>query len=115
MAESADQNTLTQVRVDISEIKGIMNTIVLSHGEQIRGLNDGQKQLRVDLTAVKDNATKEITAVSVVANAAAENIKDIREDVKSVNEKQNATFGKVLQVVSPIIAAGALIWAVLGK
>lgn len=107
-------NDITQVRVDIGEIKGIMNTIVLSHGEQIRGLTDGQKQLRTDLTAVKDNATLAINNVSTVANAASENIKDIREDVKSINDKQNATFGKVLQALSPIIATFALIWAVLG-
>ena len=41
-------------------------------------------------------------------------ISELREDQKEIKEKQNATFGRVMLVLSPIIAAAALGWNVIG-
>lgn len=109
--ETDQHNILTNVRLDLSEIKGTLNTIVTVHAEQIRNQGEQIKQLRIDLTSVKDEAAREMNSVLSIANRNSENIKDIREDVKTINDRQNAATGKVFQIVSPVAAVGALIWS----
>jgi phosphotransferase system IIA component len=114
MSVDTAENNITQVRIDIGELKGILNTVVTTHAEQIRDVKVGQVQLRSDLTAVKDNAVAAIAAVATTASTNSENIKDMRDDIKKVEEKQNATFGKTLMILSPILAAAALLWNIIG-
>lgn len=114
MSIDTAENNITQVRIDIGELKGILNTTVVSQGEKINDLSSKQELQRRDMDSVKDILTEKINAVGTIANTNTESIKNIREDVKQVQEKQNATFGKVVQVLSPIFAAFALVWAVLG-
>lgn len=114
MSIDTAENNITQVRIDIGELKGILNTTVVSQGEKISDLGHKHETLRRDVDSVKDVLVEKINAVGTIANTNTESIKNIREDVKQVQEKQNATFGKVIQVLSPIFAAFALIWAILG-
>ena len=106
-----DQNTLSQLRVDVGELKGIMNTMVLSHGEQLRSHSQALTQLRTDLTAVKNEANRDLNEVSKVAEATKNNLAAVKEDVGEIKTRQNGAATKVFQVVSPLAAVGALIWS----
>lgn len=114
MTVDTAENNITQVRIDIGELKGILNTTVVSQGEKINDLGHKHETLRRDVDSVKDILVEKINAVGTVANTNTESIKNIREDVKQVQDKQNGTVGKVTLVLSPIIATFALIWAILG-
>lgn len=113
MAVEAD-NTITQVRVDIGELKGILNTVVISHAGLIKDLQSGQDKLRVDLTAVKDNANDAIQKVAQVANTNTANIITLTSDVKDVENKQNSSGTRVLAVIAGIVGAAGLLWNVIG-
>jgi len=126
MTDSAtNTGQITTLISAVAEIKGILNTRVVTQAEDIRDLKQNHGTLRYDLDRVKENAAKDTTdakaemvdRINVVAAIGAANtnaIVDIRSDVTKVEDKQNATFGKVVQVLSPIVAVLALIWAVLG-
>lgn len=113
MSIDTAENNITQVRIDIGELKGILNTTVVAQGEQIRDLSGKQEMQRRDMDSVKDILIEKIGAVATIANTNTESIRNIRDDMKQVQEKQNATFGKVIQVLSPILAALGFLWGVL--
>lgn len=128
--------TLVAVQVQLGEIKGILTTVVNEHSRRIAESEAFGRQLRIDLTAVNDNAIKRTADLKAEVNTMAEtgrkegnlilqelntkvttntnHIHELREDQKEIKEKQNATFGRVMLVLSPIIAAAALLWNVVG-
>ena len=112
---NSDNDTITGVRIDIARLEGML-TAFLTDG--VRRIENGEKvseKLRTDLTAVKDNCHSEVNAVSTRVTTNTENIKSIVEDIKDIREKQNASFGRVLLILSPIISGVALLWNMLGK
>ena len=127
---------MVSIQIQLGRIEGTLNTIVSEHGRRILDTEGSTRQLRFDLTAVKENATREVTELAtkiadVFEKAKAEgnetrrqieervttnknNIEEIRGDVQELKDKQNAAFGKAMLIVSPLIAVAALIWNVTG-
>jgi hypothetical protein len=113
--ESPPTDMWTQVRVDIGELKGILNTTVVTHSDKIRDLEQTQEIQRRDMNSVKDTLIEKINVVGTVASTNTNEISNLRDDMRQVQEKQNATFGKVMQVFGPIIAGLALVLSIYGK
>ena len=113
-------DTIGQVRVDVAELKGILTTIVTDYGRRLVDLETAGRQLRVDLTIVKDNLDNRIntlvekgneTAARVktdVANNAAK-IEDVRKDIDELHQKQFNLGTRVATYISPFISSLALI------
>lgn len=128
--------TLVAVQIQLSEIKGILSTVVGEHSRRITDNEAVGRQLRIDLTAVNDNSIKRTNDLRQEINVMAENgrkegnltinaiservttnsnhITELKDDVKETKDRQNATFGKVVMVLSPILAVAALAWNVIG-
>jgi len=99
------------IHVQLGEIKGILSTIVTEHARRITDQESVTRQLRTDLTAVNSELTTKITGVDnkVITNTA--NIAELQKDVTETRTKQEAALPKAAQIMSPLIAAGSLIWA----
>lgn len=128
--------TLVAVQIQLSEIKGILSTVVGEHSRRITDTESANRQLRIDLTAVKDEGQQALTmAINAVnqrfndnaekgnavlrevdgkINTNTNNIIDLKADVQEVKDKQNATLGKTVMILSPIIATAALAWNMIG-
>lgn len=113
-ATMEDNNNLTQLRVDVGEIKGILVTVVAAHAERISKVESENRQLRVDLTAVRNNADASIAALALLVEANKNKIAEVAVDTQEVKDKQNSTAQRTTMVLSPVIAAGALAWNVIG-
>jgi hypothetical protein len=112
---NGDNDTITGVRIDIARLEGLV-TGFLTDG--LRRIENGEKtseKLRSDLDAVKENCHTEVSLVSARVAVNAENVKDIREDVKGLKENQNSSFNRVLAVIASIVASASLLWNVIGK
>lgn len=112
---NGDADTITGVRIDIARLEGLLSGFLTDGVRRIEHNEKSTEKLRTDLTAVKENCHTEVAAVSARVNINAENIREIRDDVKEIRDKQNASFGRIIVVVSPLIAAAALLWSIFGK
>ena len=123
-----------RVNEQLGEIKGILNTIVAEHARRLTDLDSETKQLRVDLTAVKDEAAKAIVSLSdriqtkwdeassrgnlelnrITADMATMNssITENRQDIKDLNDKNHNSLSRVTVVVSTVVAVLALVWQI---
>ena len=112
---NSDNDTITGVRIDIARLEGML-TSFLTDG--VRRIENGEKvseKIRTDLTAVKEGCHSDLAVVASKVTINTENIKELREDIKDIREKQNASFGRILLIMSPIISAAALLWNMIGK
>jgi hypothetical protein len=136
-ALTAMQTTLVAMQVQQGRIESTLNIVVTQHERRIEENSRETRQLRVDLEAVKDNADKKLNVVSEKFNKAfeegrekgntvlreldnrittnANNISETREDVKNIWERLNGSTGKAVLIISPLIAAAALLWNVIGS
>jgi hypothetical protein len=112
--DTLELNSVTQLRIDIGELKGILNTTVVTQGSQIADLANKQEIQRRDLTSVASNLTEKINTVSNAGSTNTENIKNLREDLKKVEEKQNSSFGKIFMALAAVLSFLSLIWNVVG-
>lgn len=123
-----------RVNEQLGEIKGILNTIVAEHARRLTDLDSETKQLRVDLTAVKDEAAKAIVSLSdriqtkwddatsrgnielnkITSEMATMNssIIENRQDIKDLNEKNHSSLSRFTVVVSTVVAVLALVWQI---
>lgn len=132
-----DDSIVNYIRINeqLGEIKGILNTIVNEHARRLTDLDSETKQLRVDLTAVKEEAGKAITTLSdkiqlkwdaAVAQGNIQlnditskiatmqsGIADNRQDIKDIVDKNHGTLGKVTVVISTCVAVLALVWQII--
>lgn len=137
MAETQNNDVLVGMQIQLGEIKGILNTIVTEHARRISDLDKSHVQMRFDLTAIKTEAKKDVGDLAEKLNNMAikshedggkilqelnkdittnkNNIAELRGDIIEVKDKQNAGFGKVVMILSPILAFVALLWNILGK
>lgn len=135
--EASNSNILVALQVQLGEIKGILNTIVTEHARRISDLDAGTRQLRLDLDTVKTDAKKEVEALNdklmnmaikgqedgakhltmlneaIITNR--NNIAEVKEDVKELKTKGEASWGKVLGVLALVVAAASAIWQILGR
>ena len=124
--------SLVGVQVQLGEIKGILQTVVTEHARRLGTLDDATKQLRVDLTSVKEEAQRAIAALDLKyqqkwddasrqgierlermnkeATTAEGRIKENTDDIKEIKDKQNNSWTRTALVLSPIIAVAALLW-----
>lgn len=136
-ALSAMQTTLVAMQVQQGRIESTLNIVVTQHERRIEENSRETRQLRTDLEAVKDNADKKLTIFSEKTNKAfeegrekgnivlreldnrittnANNISETREDVKNIWERLNGSTGKAVLIISPLIAAAALLWNIIGS
>jgi uncharacterized coiled-coil protein SlyX len=136
-ALTAMQTTLVAMQVQQGRIESTLNIVVTQHERRIEENSRETRQLRTDLEAVKDNADKKISLLAEKSNKAfedgrekgnivlreldnrittnANNISETREDVKNIWERLNGSTGKAVLIISPLIAAGALLWNVIGS
>lgn len=138
MSTGEDQTTnvtLVSVQVALGRIEGILQTIVTEHARRISDNEETTRKLRADLTAVKDEAAKALAdysreiqkkwddgtregmkAFSEVTGTLASHtttINDIKEDVRSVQDKQHNGLSRAAVILSPVISVGALIWSIV--
>jgi ElaB/YqjD/DUF883 family membrane-anchored ribosome-binding protein len=114
-----------------------LNIVVTQHERRIEENSRETRQLRTDLEAVKDNADKKINLLAEKSNKAFEDgrekgnivlreldnrittnanqISETREDVKNIWERLNGSTGKAVLIISPLIAAAALLWNIIGS
>jgi hypothetical protein len=136
-ALSAMQTTLVAMQVQQGRIESTLNIVVTQHERRIEENSRETRQLRTDLEAVKDNADKKINLLAEKSNKAFEDgrekgnivlreldnrittnanqISETREDVKNIWERLNGSTGKAVLVISPLIAAAALLWNIIGS
>jgi hypothetical protein len=114
MPTSEDGNSITGVRIDIARLEGMLSQFLT---DGIRRIENGEKetrQLRVDLTAVKDEGNRKLEDTNTRVTQNSSSISEIKEDLKEVKDKQNGTLAKTMMVCSPIVAVLALVWNVVG-
>jgi ElaB/YqjD/DUF883 family membrane-anchored ribosome-binding protein len=136
-ALTAMQTTLVAMQVQQGRIETTLNIVVTQHERRIEENSRETKQLRTDLDAVRDNADKKINILAEKSNKAFEdgrekgnivlreldnrittntnNISETREDVKNIWERLNGSTGKAVLIISPLIAAAALLWNIIGS
>lgn len=136
-ALTAMQTTLVAMQVQQGRIESTLNIVVTQHERRIEENSRETRQLRTDLEAVKDNADKKINLLAEKTNKSfedgrekgnivlreldtrittnANNISESREDIKNIWERLNGSTGKAVLVISPLIAAAALLWNIIGS
>jgi hypothetical protein len=136
-ALTAMQTTLVAMQIQQGRIESTLNIVVTQHERRIEENSRETKQLRTDLDAVRDNADKKINILAEKSNKAfedgrekgnivlreldnrittnANNISETREDVKNIWERLNGSTGKAVLIISPLIAAAALLWNIIGS
>lgn len=129
--------SLLTLQVQLGKIEGILQTIVAEHARRLSDLDENAKQLRNDLTAVKENAAREIASLRDNAqakwddankaglvelkriNEAITNLengrRENREDIQEIRNRQAQNWPRVLSVLSLIIACGMFVIALLGR
>lgn len=105
---------MVQIQVQLGVLQGTVNTLLTALGNRVTNNEEETKQLRVDLTAVKDNgiAADESLRNSITQNTSA--IAELRSDVAKVEQKQDNSWVKTGAILSPFVAVAALVWNVLG-
>jgi hypothetical protein len=112
---NAGDNTITGIKVDLARLEGMLAAFLTDGVRRIESGERATEKLRSDLTAVKEECHKDLAAVATLVTVNVENIKELRTDIKDIRDKQNASFGRILLIVSPIISGAALLWNMLGK
>lgn len=112
--ESPSTGSMVQIQIQLGTLQGTINSLLGTLTHRVTGAEEAARELRTDLTHVKDNGIESVNALKTLVTQNTSAITEIRSDVTDVKEKQNATMGKVVQILSPILATLALIWAVLG-
>ena len=105
-------DTIGQARIDIAELKGMLSQSLLENGRRIAAVEDANKQLRIDLTAVNDNLNAKIADVLAAVGVHGANIAEIRTDITEVNLRQNAMLGRAMSVASPLLALSSFLYSV---
>ena len=132
-------NTVSWITVQnqLFEIKGILNTLVTEHARRLTALDDGQVQLRNDLTIVKETAAREISLLrekwenkwdegNKAANLELTRInrditnlengrKENREDIQELRDRSAQTWPRTLAVMSALAAVGMFIIGIINK
>lgn len=109
--ESTDSNTIGQVRVDIGRLEGMLSQVISDYGRRITDAEVAHRQLRVDLTAVNDNLGARLAEVNTRVVKNTENVSELRTDITEINFKQNATLGRAMAVLSPLIALASFAYS----
>lgn len=104
MSDESTTGVLTQLRVDVGRIEGILTTKVVVQGEEIQKLSNGHNALNEKINTVNTKAETNTTQIN--------NLQGI---VNSIQEKQNGSGGKVALVVSLILSFFGLLWQVISK
>ena len=140
MDNGADQsNTVSWITVQnqLFEIKGILNTLVTEHARRLTALDDGQVQLRNDLTIIKETAARDVSTLREKWEAKWEegqragqaeltrinrdltNLengrKENREDIQELRDRSAQTWPRTLAVISALAAVGMFIIGVVNK
>lgn len=114
------QDTIGQVRVDVAELKGILTTIVTDYGRRLVDLETAGRQLRIDLTAVKDQMDNRINTLVEKGNTAAadirkelttntNNIKELQQGLVDIRTRQFSLGTRLATYISPFIAGLSLL------
>ena len=132
-------NTVSWITVQnqLFEIKGILNTLVTEHARRLTALDDGQVQLRNDLTIVKETAAREVSTLRekwetkwdegqragqaelTRINRDLTNLengrKENREDIQELRDRSAQTWPRTLAVMSALAAMGMFIIGIINK
>jgi 2-polyprenyl-3-methyl-5-hydroxy-6-metoxy-1,4-benzoquinol methylase len=104
MSDETTTGVLTQLRVDVGRIEGILTTRVVVQGEEIQKLSSGHDALNEKINTVNTKAETNTTQIN--------NLQGI---VNGIQEKQNGSAGKVALVVSLILSFFGLLWQIVSK
>lgn len=130
-------NLLMQIQAQQGKIEGILQTVVTEHARRLGDLDLSNRQLRVDLTAVKDEGERRIAGLSdriqikwdsavtdgskkysdvmsVLAEHKSE-LFNIKQDVKVLEDNGHNLLSKAAIVLSPVVSVGALLWSILSN
>lgn len=108
-------NNITGIKVDLARLEGMLTAFLTDGVRRIEAGERVSEGLRTDATAAKELCNTNVSAVATRVTTNEANIKELHADVKDIRDKQNASFGRVLLIVSPIISGAALLWNMLGK
>jgi hypothetical protein len=114
MPTSEDGNSITGVRIDIARLEGMLSQFLT---DGIRRIENGEKesrQLRVDLTAVKDEGNRKLEETNTRVTQNTSGINELRTDMQEVKTKQDGSWGKVWLVLSFAVSTASVVWNVLG-
>ena len=125
------------VQNQLFEIKGILNTIVAEHARRLTGLDVTTRDLRNDLTIVKENTSKDIATLRTEVQTKWEegakqgnlelnriNLeltklengrKENREDIQEIREKANQTWPRTMAVLSLIATVGMFVLSAISR
>lgn len=124
-------NLLMQIQTQQGKIEGILQTVVAEHARRLSDLDNSNRQLRVDLTAVKDESERRVNTLgdriqlkwdqassdgakkysdvmSVLAEHKSE-LFNVKQDVVNIESKQHNSATRVAVIISPVIALMGLI------
>lgn len=111
---STESGSMGQIQVQIGVLQGTVNSLLGLLTHRVTGVEETAKELRKDLTAVKDNGITSVNSLHTLVTQNTSALTEIRSDLVEVKDKQNAALGKALAIASPIVAVCALIWNVVG-
>ncbi len=110
----AETNTdMSAVHSQLGKIEGILSTVVTELGRRIGNQEQVSAQLRTDLTAVNTEIRAYVGSVDTKVTTNIANISDLKSDVQEIKDKQNAALPRTAQIMSPLVAVGSLIWAII--
>jgi len=95
----------------LGEIKGIISTLVTEHARRLTDQEIISRQMRTDMTAMNTDLNGKIGAVDGKTAINAAHITELRADMVDANNKANAAMPRTAQILSPVIAIGALVWS----
>lgn len=104
---------MTSVHSQLGKIEGILSTLMTELNRRVSDQERASNQLRVDLTAVNTELNAKINAVGTKVTTNTANISEIKGDTQEVKDKQNAALPRTAQIMSPLVAVGSLLWAII--
>lgn len=108
-----EPDTLTTVRLDIARIEGMISQFLTDSVRRIEENANDTRNLRADLTTVKDNCHAEVNRVAAVVGINANNISNLEADIKEIQEKQNSTGTRNLAALGALVAVASFLWNVI--
>jgi hypothetical protein len=101
------------MQVQLGKIEGILTTLVTEHARRITDQESISRQMRTDMTAMNTDHSGKINSVDGKTSINTTHISELRADVMEANTKSNAALPRTAQILSPIVAVGSLIWAII--
>lgn len=109
----SDLDAVTQTRLDVAEMKGMLTMALQNHGERITGLEAERDKLHNRI----NEKGQRITVVEGEVKEMRADVVEVRSTVAAVEERQHGQFGRSLQTLVGLAAVAGFAlsaWQYLG-